>query len=101
MAIVKNQLVVQEYSSVIDGIGIWSFVQRGACSRVVFDHVAQGNRGEEYQTRFFHWQGLMENLAALCERRPSPFEEGKYSVRPLPRGIRYATCPEFVAAVKP
>ncbi len=101
MAVVKNQLVVHKFKSVIDGIGIWSFVQQGARSRVVLDHLAEENRGDEYLARLFHWQGLVENLSALCERRSLPFENGKYIVEPLPRGIRYATCPEFVAAMKP
>jgi hypothetical protein len=100
VAIVKNQLVVQKFNSVIDGIGIWSIVEKGARSRVVFDHVAEENYGDEYLARLFHWQGLVENLAALCERRPLPFEKGKYLLEPLSRGIRYATCPEFVAAMK-
>ncbi len=99
-AIVKNQLIVQKFNSVIDGIGIWSFVQKGTRSRVVFDHLAEENRGDEYLARLFHWQGLIENLSALCERRSLPFEKGRYLSEPLPRGIRYATSPEFVAAMK-
>ena len=101
MAIVENQMIVQKFNSVIDGIGIWSFVQKGARSLLVFDHVAEENCGDEYFARLFHWQGLVENLAALCEGRPLPFEKGKYLLERLPRGIRYATCPEFVAAMKP
>ena len=77
VAIVRNQMIVQKFNSVIDGIGIWSFIQKGTRSRVVFDHVAEENRGDEYLARFYHWQGLVENLAALCERRPFPFEKGK------------------------
>jgi hypothetical protein len=100
VALVKNQMVVQKFNSVIDGIGIWSFVQKGSRSRLVFDHVAEENRGDEYLARLFHWQGLVENLGALCEHRPLAFEKGKYVFQPLPRGIRYATCPEFVAAMK-
>ena len=101
MAIVKNQLIVQKFNRVIDGIGIWSFVQQGARSFVILDHLAEQNLGDEYLARLFHWQGLMENLSALCERRSLPFETGRYLLEPLPRGIRYATCPEFVAAIKP
>ena len=101
VAIVKNHLIVQQFDRVIDGIGIWSFVQQGARSRVVLDHLADKNRGDEYLARLFHWQGLMENLSAWCERRALPFEKGKYLLEPLPRGIRYATCSEFVAAMKP
>ena len=101
VAIVKNQLIVQKFNSIIDGIGIWSFVQQGTSSRVLLDHLAEENCGDEYLARLFHWQGLIENLSALCERRSLPFEKGRYLSEPLPRGIRYATCPEFVAAMKP
>lgn len=96
--VIPNHLLVQEYTTVIDGIGVWSFVTRGEASRIVFDHLASGNRGKEFHARMFHWQGLMENLAAVCESRTIPFVEGAYVGR-LPRGVRFATCDQHVRAV--
>ncbi len=95
VAYIRHQLLVLEFTSVIDGLGIWSFVPRGENCIVVFDHIAAGNTGTEFHARTFHWQGLMENLAAVCERRAVPFIEGVY-VGALPRGIRFASCPAYV-----
>ncbi len=95
IAVVKNQLVAQGYTSIVDGIGLFSFVPERGTTRVQFDHVAAGNKGTEIPARTFHWQGLLENLAALCEGRPAPFVGGKYPGK-LPKGIRYATCEAFV-----
>ncbi len=97
VAVIKNQLVAQHYTAVIDGIGLFSFIPVGKKTRVILDHVAEGNRGVEIPARTFHWQGLLENLAALCERRPISFNGGRYS-KPYPKGIRYATCEEFIRA---
>ncbi|MFN8009226.1 MAG: hypothetical protein U0V70_19800 [Terriglobia bacterium] len=99
VALVRNQLIVQRFQSVIDGIGIWSFVARGKRSRLILDHVAEGNQGEEFFARYFHWQGLMENVAALCEQRSLPFKEGQYEAGLLPPGIKFTYCPEYVTAM--
>ena len=96
VAIIKNQMMVQSYTTVIDGMGIWSFVAKNSATRVVFDHIAEGNQGDELLARNFHWQGLLENLCALCEGQSLPFNEGQYEPGRLPRGIRYATCAEYV-----
>ncbi len=95
IAVVKNQLVAQGYTSVVDGVGLFSFVAVDGKTRILLDHVAPGNEGREIPARTFHWQGLLENLAAICEGRPAPFIGGRYPGK-FPKGIRYATCEEFV-----
>ena len=100
VAIIKNQMMVQRYTSVIDGVGIWSFVAKNKVTQVVFDHIADGNQGGELLARTFHWQGLLENLCALSEGRNLPFNEGHYEAKRLPRGIRYATCAEYVREMR-
>jgi hypothetical protein len=100
VAIVKNQLIAQQYTSVIDGIGLWSLVAEGAVTHLSFDHIAEGNKGREMTARTFHWQGLIENLSALLEGRPIPFVDGEYRKGAFPRGIQYATCEEYVRSVK-
>jgi uncharacterized protein YndB with AHSA1/START domain len=97
-AIVKPQLIVQQYTTVVDGIGIWSFAPRAGKTQLFFDHVAEGNRGEEEIARTFYWQGLIENLAAFGEERQLPFVNGEYLSGRLPRKIRHATCQEYVEA---
>ena len=99
VAIVPDQLIAQRYTSVVDGVGLWSFVARGQSTRVQFDHIAEGNTGTEVPGRTFYWQGLMENLAALVEKRPVPFVNGAYQGK-LPRGIRHATMQDAVTAAK-
>ena len=96
--IIKNQLVAQEFKTVIDGIGLWSFVQKAGKTQLIFDHVAEGNQGEEKLARTFYWQGLIENLAAVSEGRPLPFVEGEYLSSNLPRGVQHRTCRGFVKA---
>lgn len=96
--IVRNQLVAQEFKTVIDGIGLWSFVQEGGRTQLIFDHVAEGNQGEEKLARTFYWQGLVENLAAVSEGRPLPFVKGEYLGNTLPRGVQHRTCRDFVKA---
>lgn len=98
--IVKNQLIVQSYITVIDGIGLWSFVSKGKSTRVILDHMAEGNQGEEMLARTFHWQGLLENLAAACDGRQIPFVKGQYTPGALPKGIRHATCGEYLKAAR-
>ncbi len=97
VALVPDQLIAQRYTSVVDGLGLWSFVARGKTTRIELDHVADGNTGVEVPARTFHWQGLMENLAALIEKRPVPFVNGTYPGK-LPRGVRHATVREAIAA---
>jgi len=97
VTVIKNQLVAQQYVRVVDGVGMFSFVASGKKTRVIFDHIAEGNKGVEIPARTFHWQGLLENLAALCERRPIPFVGGRFPGR-FPKGIRHATVEEFVRA---
>ena len=99
VALVPDQLIAQRYTSIVDGVGLWSFVARGKSTRVQFDHIADGNTGTEVPARTFHWQGLLENLAALVEKRPVPFVNGAYPGK-LPRGIRHATIQEAIAAAK-
>jgi len=38
VAILKNQLIAQEFETVIDGMGLWSFVATAGKTRVIFDH---------------------------------------------------------------
>lgn len=97
-AIVKNQLIAQEFKTVIDGIGLWSFVMKMGKTQLIFDHVAEGNRGEEKLARTFYWKGLIENLAAVSEGRPLPFVEGEYTGNKLPRSIHHRTCQDFLQA---
>ena len=99
VSIIKNQLVAQQYVSVVDGVGLFSFVASGKKTRVIFDHIAKGNKGVEIPARTFHWQGLLENLAALCEGRSILFVGGRFPGK-LPKGIRHATWEEFVRAWK-
>lgn len=97
-AILGRQLIVHRFTSMIDGVAIWSFVPATRTrTRVVLDHVAEGNR-EDAAGRTFYWQGLIENLAAVAERRPAPFVNGTFRGRKLPKGIRYRTMDEFVRA---
>ncbi len=97
-AIVPDQLIAQKYTSVVDGVGLWSFVARGKKStRVEFSHIADGNTGIEIPSRTFHWQGLLENLAAFVEKRSVPFDRGRW-VGKRPRGAKYATFDELLAA---
>jgi hypothetical protein len=70
-------------------------------TRIVFDHVAEGNQGDEILARTFHWEGLLENLAVTCEGRAVPFADGQYLTARLPRGICYATCVEYIEAKRP
>jgi hypothetical protein len=98
VAIVRNQLIAQSFTTVIDGFGLWNFVTEEESTRVLFDHVAAGNQGDEGLARTFHWKGLLENLAATCEGRPAPFVNGQYRARHLPQGIHQATCLEYVQA---
>jgi len=98
VAIVKDQLIAQSFTTIIDGLGLWIFIPNGENTRVVFDHAADGNQGDEMLARTFHWEGLLENLAAICEGQPVPFVNGRYPAGQLPKGIRHATCPEYVRA---
>lgn len=97
-AIVGRQLIVHRFTSTIDGVAIWSFVPRTRTrTQVVLDHVADGNR-EDAAGRTFYWQGLMENVAALAEKRAVPFVNGRFTGEKLPKGIRHRTMAEFVRA---
>jgi hypothetical protein len=100
VAIVTDQLVAQRYTAVVDGLGLWSFVERGKRTTIEFHHIADGNTGIEVPSRTFHWQGLLENLAALIEKRSLPFENGRY-VGARPRGVRYETFQELLKAERP
>ena len=88
-AIAKNQLIGQEFRTIIDGIGPLSFVLKRRKTQLIFDHVAEGNRGEEKLTRTFFWRGLIENLSAGSEGRRLPFVEGKCTGRILPKFIHH------------
>jgi uncharacterized protein YndB with AHSA1/START domain len=97
-AIVGRQLIAHRFTSTLDGVAIWSFVpSTRSKTRVVLDHVAEGNR-DDAAGRTFYWQGLLENLAAVAERRPAPFVKGTFSGKKLPKGIRHRTMDEFVRA---
>ena len=97
-AIVNNQLIAQEFRTVIDGIGLWSFVKERGKTRLIFDHIAEGNKGEEMLARMFYWKGLIENLAAVSEGRQVPFVGGEYAGEKLPRSIHHKTCQDFQQA---
>jgi hypothetical protein len=97
VAIVPDQLVAHRYTSIVDGVGLWSFSARGRRTRIAFDHIAEGNTGIEVPARTFHWQGLLENLAAFVEGRPMPFVNGRYIGR-RPRSVRYETFQEVLQA---
>ena len=97
-AIVPDQLIAQKFTSVVDGIGLWSFVARGKKStRIEFNHIAEGNTGIEIPARTFHWQGLLENLAAFVDERSMPFDRGRW-VGKRPRSAKYAAFDELLAA---
>ena len=97
-AIVGQQLIVHRFTSTIDGVAMWSFVPNTRTrTRVVLDHVAEGNRADA-AGRTFYWQGLIENLAAVAEKRPVPFVKGTFAGKTLPKGIRHRTMKEFVRA---
>lgn len=98
-AIVPDQLVAQRYTSVVDGVGLWSFVARGRTTRIEFDHIADGNTGIEVPARTFHWQGLLENLAAFVEKRAMPFDKGRYTGK-RPRTARFGTFQEVLDAAR-
>lgn len=98
-AIVPDQLVAQRYTSVVDGVGLWSFVALGRTTRIEFDHIADGNTGIEIPARTFHWQGLLENLAAFVEKRAMPFDHGRYTGK-RPRSARFATFQEVLTAAR-
>jgi len=98
VAIVGRQLIAHRFTSEIDGVAIWSFVPATRTrTRVVLDHVAEGNR-EDAAGRTFYWQGLIENLAAVAERRPVPFVKGTFRGKKLPKGIHHRTMGEFIRA---
>jgi len=96
---VKNHLLVQQYTSVVDGVGLWTFVSRGMKKMVLFDHLAQENRGTEFHARAFHWGGLLENLAAYCEGRALPFVDAEYPGKRT-KGIVASTCAQYVSAMR-
>ena len=97
-AIVPGQLIAHRYTSVVDGVGLWSFVTRGkAKTRIEFNHIADGNTGFEISARTFHWQGLLENLPAFVEQREMPFDRGRW-VGKRPRSAKYAAFDELLAA---
>lgn len=98
VAIVRNQLIAQSFTTIIDGIGLWNFVPVGEGTNIVFHHAAEGNRGEEMLARTFHWEGLLENLAATCEGRKPPFQNGRYNADQLPKGIHHANCLAYLKA---
>lgn len=100
VAIVPDRLIAQRYTSIIDGMGLWSFVAEGRKTRVILDHNAAGNVDDE-AGRTFYWQGLIENLAAMAEGRPLPFVNGAYVDKALPKGVRHRTMDAFVRAWKP
>ena len=97
-AIVGRQLIAHHFTSYIDGVAIWSFVPGARnTTRIVLDHVADGNQ-DDAAGRTFYWRGLVENLAAVAEKRPVPFVNGRFVGKKLPKGIRYRTMQEFVEA---
>ena len=97
-AILGQQMIAHRFTSMIDGVAIWSFVATTrTTTRVVLVHIAEGN-GDEAAGRTFYWQGLIENLAAVAERRPVPFVNGAFSGAVLPKGIRHRTMDAFVQA---
>jgi len=89
LALVTDQMIVHRYSEVVSGTGIWSFVPKsnGRCTLVLLDHLDASEDRDERVSISFYWRGLIENLAAFCERRELPFDHdlGDYKPGKKPR----------------
>jgi uncharacterized protein YndB with AHSA1/START domain len=76
VALVRNQSIVHRYTDIVSGFGIWSFVEksRGKTTLLVLDHVDAYESERDRDSIGFYWRGLVDNLAAFCERRQMPFD---------------------------
>jgi uncharacterized protein YndB with AHSA1/START domain len=76
VAFVRNHTIVHRYSDIVSGYGIWSFVQKsgGKTTLLVLDHVDAYENEQDRNSIAFYWRGLVDNLAAFCEGRKTPFD---------------------------
>jgi len=90
LALVLNHTIVYRYTDIVSGLGVWSFIGKGwgNSTLLVLDHVDAYDNKEERESITFYWKGLVENLAAFCERRELPFDHdaGDYKQGMKPRG---------------
>jgi len=81
-ALVQNQMIVHRYSDIVSGLGIWTFVEDTGRKRtlLIFDHLDAYENAQDRDSITFYWKGLIDNLAAFCERRRMPFDHdaGEY-----------------------
>lgn len=83
-ALVKNHTIVHQYSDIVSGLGVWSFVDKakGKATLLVLDHIDAHESAEQRDSIAFYWRGLIENLAAYCERRRLPFDHDTGDYKP-------------------
>jgi hypothetical protein len=57
-------------------LGIWNLVEKGngKSTLLVFDHIDAYESEDDRDSITFYWKGLIENLAAFCEGRETPFD---------------------------
>ena len=88
-ALIPDHTIVHRYSDIVSGLGIWSFVEKsaGKATSLIFDHLDAYDSKEDRDSITFYWKGLIENLAAFCERREIPFDHdtGEYKKGMRPR----------------
>lgn len=89
LALVPNHTIVHRYSDIVEGLGIWSLVQKnkGKSTLLLFVHLDAYDNKEDRHSITFYWTGLIENLAAFCEGRELPFDHdaGDYKQGMEPR----------------
>lgn len=88
LALVPNHTIVHRYSDIVSGTGIWSFVEKSQkATLVILDHFDAYDAKDDHDSIMFYWQGLIENLAAICEGRETPFDHdaGDYKQGMRPR----------------
>lgn len=89
LALIPNHTIVQRYSDIVSGLGVWSFVEKNGSKTtlLVFDHIDAYDSKEDRDSITFYWKGLVENLAAFCEGRQVPFDHdaGDYRKGMAPR----------------
>jgi hypothetical protein len=76
VALMRDHTIVHRYSDVASGLRIWSFVEKagGKAALLVLDHIDAHESAQERDSVTFYWKGLIENLAAYCEGRKTPFD---------------------------
>jgi uncharacterized protein YndB with AHSA1/START domain len=89
VALVQNHTIVYRYSDIVSGLSIWSFAEKagGKATLLFLDHIDASENAEERDSITFYWRGLVENLAAFCEGRKTPFDHdaGDYKQGMEPR----------------